>query len=113
MKKSFLTVMLACCVCLVAHAYTMYGRFCYQEDGKTTAWIELSADGRVEMADYEIEKHWSGTYEIEGESAPMRGEVRTIIFHIDGQTHRGKYAWPLQGKQAIAFDGLYFELSDK
>jgi len=109
MKKSFLTALMVCCICLIAHAYTMYGGFSFKENGETVARIELSANGRVEMADYETGSSWSGTYEIDGQPAP--GDTRSITFYINGQTYYGTYLWPRSGKQAISFDGLYFEMS--
>lgn len=110
MKKTL--VALFCCLGVLlsvnARAFKLNGRFFEKEDGRNLAKIELFANGRVEIEDYETGDRWSGTYDIEGEFKP--GETNLIHFVLNGQTATGRFLFPTYGRKAISFDGRYFEL---
>lgn len=108
MKKIFLTLFAVIGFCLSVWAAHINGGFSYKEDGVTVGRIELSSNGTFSMR-MDGEGSWSGNYDIEGEVRP--GNTNTIIFYIDGKPERGTFMWPLQGKMAIDFSGVYFELS--
>ena len=93
------------------NAQCINGNFTYKEDGKTTAYIALSSNCGFTMEDYESDFSASGTYEIVGNI--NHGGQNTIIFKINGTSHRGTIYFPTEGKWGISFDGIYFELNRK
>lgn len=108
MKKIFLTLLAAIGFGLSVWAAHINGGFSYKENGVTVGRIELRSNGTFSMR-MEGEGSWSGNYDIEGEARP--GNTNTIIFYINGKPERGTFIWPQQGKMAIDFSGVYFELS--
>ena len=91
------------------NAECIFGNFTYKEDGKTTAYINLSNNCEFTMKDYSNDFSASGTYWIVGSN--NYGGQNTIIFTINGVEHRGTIYFPTQGKWGISFDGIYFELN--
>lgn len=108
MKKIFLTLLAAIGFGLSVWAAHINGGFSYKENGVTVGRIELRSNGTFSMR-MEGEGSWSGNYDIEGEVRP--GNTNTITFYINGRPERGTFIWPQQGKMAIDFSGVYFELS--
>lgn len=85
------------------------GRFTYEENGRTVAYIELRSNGKVTMYDESTSTYY-GTYEIIGD-INYDGGTNRIVFYIDGSTYSGTIFFPLADKWGISFDGLYFQLN--
>lgn len=92
-------------------SYHLNAGFTAMEDGERVGRIELWANGKCSIINYEDDFTVTGTYDIREEITI--GGSTYIDFYIDGQTLTGKYIWPLQDKLSIIFDNLVFRLSRK
>ena len=92
-------------------AYHLDAGFTAMEDGERVGRIELWANGKCSIINYEDDFTVKGTYDIREEITI--GGSTYIDFYIDGKTYTGKYIWPLQDKLSIIFDDLVFRLSRK
>ena len=110
MKKYILILVAMVCFGFSANAQCIFGNFTYKEDGKTTAYINISNDCTFSMKDYTSNFSAKGTYEIVG-SNNYYGGANTIYFTIDGTKYEGTIFFPTQGKWGISFSNIYFELN--
>lgn len=104
--KKILFSLFALFACFVAYAETDSGVFEYIENGEVSATIELNRDGSAVMRDVKYGETKHMTYNIQGAIQP--GQIWTIEFYHNGNTHRGTWAWPVKEGKTLMVDGMTF-----